>query len=245
MVCWATNLRYPVPSKKKKIQIKASSRASSKSASKVPSKAAGKAPEKLFPHFDRMLSRAEREAHLKQRGVVCWLFGLSGAGKSTLALGLERTLFAEGRLVQVLDGDNIRAGLNHDLGFGDLARRENIRRVAEVAKLFAQSGVIVLASLITPREALRELAREIIGEKDFFGVYVKASLTACAARDPKGMYKQAIAGAVKQFTGVDQEFQEPDTMRADLVLDTEKMDYAASIEKLWSALKPHYQLRKS
>ena len=192
-----------------------------------------------------MLSRAEKEARLKQRGMVCWLFGLSGAGKSTLTLGLERKLFAEGRLVQVLDGDNIRSGLNHDLGFGDLARRENIRRVSEVAKLFAQSGVIVLASFITPKEALRELAREIIGEKDFFGVYVKASLAACTARDPKGLYKQAQAGAVKQFTGVDQEFQEPDALRANLVLDTEKFDYNESLKKLHAALEPRCQYKKS
>lgn len=185
-----------------------------------------------------MLSRAEKEARLKQRGVVCWLFGLSGSGKSTLALGLERKLFAEGRLVQVLDGDNIRAGLNRDLGFGDLARRENIRRVAEVAKLFAQSGAIVIASFITPREALRELAREIIGEKDFFGVYVRASLAVCAARDPKGLYKKAQAGVVPQFTGIDQEFQEPDALRANLVLDTEKLDYSESLKKLHAAIAP-------
>jgi adenylylsulfate kinase len=216
-----------VPSKKTNTQSKAPGK-------KVPSKV----PENIFPHFDKMLSRAEKEARLKQRGVVCWMFGLSGAGKSTLALGLERKLFAEGRLVQVLDGDNIRAGLNRDLGFGDLARRENIRRVAEVAKLFAQSGAIVIASFITPREALRELAREIIGEKDFFGVYVRASLAVCAARDPKGLYKKAQAGVVPQFTGIDQEFQEPDALRANLVLDTEKLDYSESLKKLHAAIAP-------
>jgi adenylylsulfate kinase len=216
-----------VPSKRANTQSKAPGK-----------KAPSKVPENIFPHFDKMLSRAEKEARLKQRGVVCWLFGLSGSGKSTLALGLERKLFAEGRLVQVLDGDNIRAGLNRDLGFGDLARRENIRRVAEVAKLFAQSGAIVIASFITPREALRELAREIIGEKDFFGVYVRASLAVCAARDPKGLYKKAQAGVVPQFTGIDQEFQEPDALRANLVLDTEKLDYSESLKKLHAAIAP-------
>jgi adenylylsulfate kinase len=231
-----------VPSKKAKPPSKASSKVPGKPAASKP--AVGKASEKLFPHFDKMLARADKEKRLGQRGVVCWLFGLSGAGKSTLTLGLERALHKEGRIVQVLDGDNIRSGLNHDLGFGDLARRENIRRVAEVAKLFAQSGVIVLASFITPREALRELARDIIGDKDFFGVYVKASLATCTARDPKGLYKQAQAGAVKQFTGVDQEFQEPDVMRANLVLDTEKLDYPASLAKLDAALKPHYELKR-
>jgi adenylylsulfate kinase len=217
----------------------------------VPSKpaaskpAGSKAPGNIFPHFDKMVSRAEREAKLKQRGVVCWLYGLSGSGKSTLALGLEKKLFAEGRVVQVLDGDNIRSGLNRDLGFGDLARRENIRRVAEVAKLFAQSGVIVIAAFITPREILRELARDIIGEKDFFGVYVKASVAVCAARDPKGLYKQAQAGEVRQFTGVEQEFQEPEALRAALVIDTEKTDYPASLAKLYAALEPRCQYKKN
>ncbi len=197
----------------------------------------------LHPHFDKMLPRVDREKHLGQHGVVCWLFGLSGSGKSTLALGLERELFKEGRHVIVLDGDNIRTGLNRDLGFGDLARRENIRRVAEVAKLFAQSGVIVLASFITPRELLRELARDIIGPSDYYGVYVKASLATCTARDPKGLYKQAIAGEVTQFTGRDQEFEEPDVLRPNLVLETEKLDYEACLKKLSDALKPRYELR--
>jgi adenylylsulfate kinase len=203
----------------------------------------GEAAGNLHPHFDKMLPRTEKEARWGQRGVVCWLFGLSGSGKSTLTLGLERKLFDEGRTVQVLDGDNVRSGLNRDLGFGEVARRENIRRVAEVAKLFAESGVIVLASFITPREGLRELAREIIGEKDFYGVYVKASFAACAARDPKGLYKKAAAGALPQFTGQDQEFEEPMALPADLVIDTEKLDYAAALAKLHAAFKPHYKPR--
>jgi len=190
-----------------------------------------------------MLPRSDKEKRLGQRGVVCWLFGLSGSGKSTLTLGLERKLFEEGKLVQVLDGDNIRSGLNRDLGFGDLARRENIRRVAEVARLFAQSGVVVLASFITPREALRELAREIIGADDFFSVYVKASLAACTARDPKGLYKKAQAGEVKQFTGVEQAFEEPQLLRADLVIDTEANDYTACLKKIHAALAP--KIRRS
>jgi adenylylsulfate kinase len=202
-----------------------------------------KASENIHPFFDKMLPRADKEARLGQHGVVCWLFGLSGSGKSTLALGLERELFVEGRLVQVLDGDNIRAGLNRDLGFGDLARRENIRRAAEVAKLFAQSGAIVLASFITPREILRELAREIIGPADFFSVYVKASFAACAARDPKGLYAKAHAEALPQFTGRDQEFEEPLTSSVNLVLDTETLDYPTSLEKLHAALRKRYQKR--
>ena len=191
-----------------------------------------------------MLPRADKEKFLGQRGAVCWLFGLSGSGKSTLALGLERQLFAEGRHVQVLDGDNIRSGLNRDLGFGDLARRENIRRVAEVAKLFAQSGVIVVASFITPRENFRALAREIIGEKDFFSVYVKASVAACTARDPKGLYKKEQAGEVKQFTGVEQVFEEPNVLRADLVVDTEANDYTASLKMIHAALAKKIRIKR-
>jgi adenylylsulfate kinase len=205
----------------------------------VPSKSAKPTlvvPDNLHPHFEKMLSRAEKEARLGQRGVVIWLYGLSGSGKSTVALGLERRLFADRRLVQLLDGDNIRTGLNRDLGFSEDDRRENIRRIAEVARLFAQSGVIVLASFITPRESLRQLARELVGPADFFGVYVKASLAACAARDPKGLYAKARAGEVKQFTGRDQAFDEPRALPADLVLDTEALPYAACLEKLHAAV---------
>jgi adenylylsulfate kinase len=130
--------------------------------------------------------------------------------------------------------------LNRDLGFSETDRQENIRRIAEVAKLFAQSGQIVLASFITPRETLRSLAREIIGPADFFGVYVKASFAACAARDPKGLYAKAQSGAVKQFTGRDQEFEEPSLSAANLILDTESLDYAASLKKLHTALRPRH-----
>jgi adenylylsulfate kinase len=187
-----------------------------------------------------MLPRAEKEARLGQRGLVAWLYGLSGSGKSTLALGLERQLFAEGRAVQVLDGDNIRSGLNRDLGFSEADRRENIRRIAEVAKLFAHSGLIVLASFITPREELRALARDLIGPADFLGIYVKASFATCAARDPKGLYAKAQAGQVPQFTGRDQEFEEP--AAPDLLLDTEQFDYPATLAQLAAALRPRYQL---
>jgi len=209
-----------------------------------PQKAKAKAADNIHPHFDKMLPRADKEKRLGQRGVVCWLYGLSGSGKSTLTLGLERKLFEEGRAVQVLDGDNIRSGLNRDLGFGDLARRENIRRVAEVAKLFAQSGVIVLASFITPRENFRALAREIIGEKDFFSVYVKASVAACTARDPKGLYKKAQAGEVKQFTGVEQAFEEPQLLKPDLVVDTEANNYDACLKMIHTAVAKKIRFKK-
>lgn len=176
-------------------------------------------PEHLYPVFDRMLPRAAKEELLGQSGAVIWMYGLSGSGKSTLANRLERELHSAGRLVKVLDGDNIRTGLNRNLGFSDEDRLENIRRVSEVAKLFADSGIVVIASFITPNNELRRLARGIIGDEDFLEVYVKASFETCAARDPKGLYAKVKAGEVKQFTGRDSAFDEPE--QADLVVDTE------------------------
>ena len=151
-------------------------------------------PEHLYPVFDRILPRAAKEELLGQSGAVIWMYGLSGSGKSTLAHRLERELHAAGRLVKVLDGDNVRTGLNRNLGFSDEDRLENIRRVAEVAKLFAECGVVVIASFITPNNELRRLAREIIGDDDLLEVYVRASYETCAARDPKGLYAKVKAG---------------------------------------------------
>ena len=173
----------------------------------------------IYPVFDKMLPREAKEELLGQRGRVIWMYGLSGSGKSTLANLLERQLHAEGRLVKVLDGDNIRSGLNQNLGFSDKDRLENIRRVAEVAKLFAESGAIVIASFITPNNELRKNTREIIGDEDLLEVYIKASFEACAERDPKGLYAKVKAGEVKQFTGKDSGFEEPD--QADLIIDTD------------------------
>ena len=189
----------------------------------------------LYPTFDRMLPRAAKEALLGQSGAVVWMYGLSGSGKSTLAHRLERALHEEGRLVKVLDGDNVRTGLNKNLGFSEGDRRENIRRVAEVAKLFAECGAVVVASFITPAEELRRLAREIVGDSDFFEVYVKASYETCAARDPKGLYAKVHAGEVKQFTGRDSAFEEPS--RPDLVLDTEADDEDRCLALLLTAAR--------
>lgn len=190
-------------------------------------------PEHLYPVFDRMLPRAAKEELLGQSGAVIWMYGLSGSGKSTLANRLERGLHEAGRLVKVLDGDNVRTGLNRNLGFSDEDRLENIRRVAEVAKLFAECGVVVIASFITPNNTLRELARGIIGDEDLLEVYVKASYETCAARDPKGLYAKAKSGEVKQFTGRDSAFEEP--ARPDLVIDTEALDEDACLDLLLAA----------
>lgn len=188
------------------------------------------ASDHLYPVFDQLLPREAKESLLGQRGLVVWLYGLSGSGKTTLANALERRLHESGRFVKLLDGDNVRTGLNRDLAFSDADRAENIRRVAEVAKLFASAGVITLASFITPTESLRDIARDIVGADDWLEVYVKASYQTCAERDPKGLYAKVQAGQVGQFTGKDSAFEEP--ARADLVIDTEALDIAAALELL-------------
>ena len=187
----------------------------------------------IYPVFDKMLPREAKETLLGQRGVVIWMYGLSGSGKSTLANLLERRLHEEGRLVKVLDGDNIRSGLNSNLGFSDEDRLENIRRVAEVSKLFSDSGIVTINSFITPLEELRTMAREIIGSEDLLEVYVKASFEACAERDPKGLYAKVKAGEVKHFTGKDSAFEEP--QNADLIIDTETLSEQESLAVLIEA----------
>jgi adenylylsulfate kinase len=200
---------------------------------------AASSPDNLYPIFDRVLGRADKEAKLNQRGRVIWLYGLSGSGKSTLAIALERRLHAEGFTTHLLDGDNVRTGLNRDLGFTDADRAENIRRIAEVAKLLVQAGVVVIAAFITPQRAHRQLARTIIGAEDFSEVYVAASFDTCAARDPKGLYAKARAGTVQQFTGRDSSFETPPAEDHDvLVIDTEAGTAADSLNLLHAAVKP-------
>ena len=186
----------------------------------------------------RVLGRSARERLTGQRSQTIWLYGLSGSGKSTLAAALERALHAEGRLTTLLDGDLLRTGLNAGLGFTDDDRRENVRRASEVARLFNQTGVIAVCSFITPRRALRTLARQIVGDDNFFQVYVKASVETCRQRDVKGLYAKADGGHLKQFTGRDSVFEEPES--ADLILDTEVMDEAACLETLIAAIRPRF-----
>lgn len=186
----------------------------------------------IHTEFHRFLHREDKERLLGQRGIVIWLCGLSGSGKSTIANAAERVLHQQGRATVILDGDNIRAGLNANLGFTDDDRLENIRRIAEVAKLFAEQGLITLVSAITPRGELRDVARGILGD-DFFEVYVKASFAACAERDVKGLYAKAAKGEIANFTGKDSSFEEP--MQADLVLDTENLDLEECVDALLQA----------
>ena len=161
-----------------------------------------KQQENIYPVFDRMLSRQDKEELLHQRGVMLWFTGLSGSGKSTVAIALERELHRRGLLCRILDGDNIRSGINANLGFSEEDRRENIRRIAEVAKLFVDTGIITIAAFISPTEELRQLAAQIIGADDFKEVYISTPLEECERRDVKGLYARARKGEVKNFTGI-------------------------------------------
>lgn len=174
-------------------------------------------------------------SHAPRRACVVWLYGLSGAGKSTLALGLAEQLRAAGDATVILDGDRLRAGLCRDLGFGDAAREENIRRVAEVARVLVENGVFAICACITPRHALRELARGIVGADRFLDVHVAASYEACARRDPKGLYARAARGEVPQFTGRDSAF-EP-ALAGAAVIDTEQLDTAHALQALLTLVR--------
>ena len=165
--------------------------------------------EHIYPIFEKMLQRKDREALLGQRGVMVWFTGLSGSGKSTLAIALERELYKRGLLCRILDGDNIRSGINNNLGFSEADRTENIRRIAEVAKLFVDCGIVTIAAFISPTEAIREMAADIIGREDFYEVYVSTPIEECERRDVKGLYAKARRGEIKDFTGVSAPFEAP------------------------------------
>ena len=190
----------------------------------------------LYPISDRLLKQSDRESLVGQSAKVIWMCGLSGSGKSTLATALERKLFSQKRLVYVLDGDNIRTGLSSGLSFSDEDRRENIRRIAEVSKLFVDAGVISINSFITPNADLRKMARETIGKDNLVEVYVKASFETCMKRDVKGLYAKADKGLVPQFTGKDSGFEEPTD--SDLVIDTEAQSVEESLELLFQFVSP-------
>ena len=190
----------------------------------------------LYPISDRLLKQSDRESLVGQSAKVIWMCGLSGSGKSTLATALERKLFSQKRLVYVLDGDNIRTGLSSGLSFSDEDRRENIRRIAEVSKLFVDAGVISINSFITPNADLRKMARKTIGKDNLVEVYVKASFETCMKRDVKGLYAEADKGLVPQFTGKDSGFEEPTD--SDLVIDTEAQSVEESLELLFQFVSP-------
>ena len=192
--------------------------------------------EHIHPIVDRLLQRADKEVLLAQHGAVIWMTGLSGSGKSTIAIALEQRLHAEGRYTVVLDGDNIRAGINNDLGFSNADRTENIRRIAEVAKLFAANGAVVICCFVSPTIALREQARSIIGAADFSEIFVDTPVDECERRDVKGLYAKARAGEVKDFTGISAPFEPPPSPALHLV--TVGRTPEATAEELFQYLMP-------
>lgn len=188
----------------------------------------------IFPIFDRMLTRADKESLLGQHGVMLWFTGLSGSGKSTVAVALERELHRRGLLCRLLDGDNIRSGINAGLGFSEEDRRENIRRIAEVGKLFVDTGIITVASFVSPTRELRDLARNIVGEADFREIYVSTPLAECERRDVKGLYARARRGEIKDFTGISAPFEAP--AHPDLSLDTSRLSVEESVARILALL---------
>ena len=198
-------------------------------------------PNLIYPIFDRMLDRSSKEQLLGQRGLMVWFTGLSGSGKSTLAIALERALQQRGLLCRILDGDNIRSGINNNLDFSPEDRVENIRRIAEVGKLFVDTGIITLAAFISPNNDLRQMAARIIGPDDFLEIYVSTPLSECERRDVKGLYAKARKGEIKAFTGISAPFEEP--ANPALTLDTTQLDVQQSVERLLALILPKVQLK--
>jgi adenylylsulfate kinase len=194
----------------------------------------------IHPIFDRLIQRADREKRLSQKSKVLWCTGLSGSGKSTIAQALERKLYNEGFFAQVLDGDNIRSGINNNLGFTIDDRKENIRRIAEVSKLYINSGVICINSFISPTYEIRDYAKEIIGEENFIEIYINAPIEVCENRDVKGLYKKARAGEIKSFTGIDSPYEAPKNPHFEIKTNENTVEEA--VEKLYNFIIPIIKL---
>ncbi|MCO5234038.1 MAG: adenylyl-sulfate kinase [Chitinophagales bacterium] len=188
----------------------------------------------IHPIFDQLLQRSDKEKLLQQKSCVLWMTGLSGSGKSTIAKGLERKLHESGYLSYVLDGDNVRTGINANLGFSEEDRLENIRRIAEISKLFVQSGVICINSFVSPTKDIRQQAKDIIGSDDFIEIYINASFDVCAQRDVKGLYKKALAGEIKNFTGLDAPFEAPEN--ADIEIKTAEISIEAAVNQVYEQI---------
>lgn len=190
----------------------------------------------IYTTFDKIKDRQAKEIYLKQRGKVIWMTGLSGSGKTTLASALEKRLFELNYFCQILDGDNVRSGINKNLRFTEEDRLENIRRIAEVSKLFMNCGIILICSFISPTNEMRDMAREIIGEDDFLEVFIDTPLDICEQRDPKGLYKKARAGEIKNFTGISSPFEVPENPF--LAVDNTKPDIDKTVKKMLKKIIP-------
>lgn len=190
----------------------------------------------IYPIFTQMQTREEKETLLGQRGITLWFTGLSGSGKSTVAIALEKKLSSEGILCRIIDGDNVRCGLNAGLGFSPQDRKENIRRIAEVCKLFTQTGIVTLATFISPTREIRGMARDIIGEEDFMEVFIATPLEECEKRDVKGLYAKARKGEIKEFTGISSPFEEPEDPA--VRIDTSRLSLEESVRRIAAAVMP-------
>lgn len=186
----------------------------------------------IHPTFHHLLQRNDKEQLLQQKALCIWMTGLSGSGKSTIAQGLEKKLHEKGILTKILDGDNVRTGINNNLGFSEVDRTENIRRIAEVNKLFLDAGIVTINSFVSPTKDIRDLAKNIIGEQDFYEVYINASFEECAKRDVKGLYEKALKGEIKNFTGLDAPFEAPSD--AALEIKTAEQSIEESIETIYA-----------
>ncbi len=196
----------------------------------------GKAPENIHPVFDTLLNRESKEKLLNQSARVIWFTGLSGSGKSTIAKGLENELYLLGYVTMVLDGDNVRTGINNNLGFSEEDRHENIRRIAEVAKLLMESGVIAICCFVSPTEEIRNLARGIVGKENFIEVFVDTPIEECEKRDVKGLYAKARRGEIKDFTGINAPFEVP--ARPELTVATRGKSIYESVRAVADYLLP-------
>ena len=196
----------------------------------------------IYPIFDKMLGRSDKEALLGQRGIMIWFTGLSGSGKSTVAIALERELQKRGLLCRILDGDNIRSGINNNLRFSAEDRVENIRRIAEIGKLFVDTGIITLAAFISPNNDIREMAARIIGKEDFMEIYVSTPLEECERRDVKGLYAKARRGEIRNFTGISAPFEAPE--HPALSLDTSVLSVEESVNQLLALILPKVTINR-
>jgi adenylylsulfate kinase len=197
----------------------------------------------LHTSFHKILQRRDKERLLKQKSKVIWMTGLSGAGKTTLAKNLEEKLFEHGFLTQILDGDNIRAGINNNLGFSGQDRYENIRRIAEISKLFLDCGIITINCFISPTEEIREMAKRIIGSENFIEVFVNAPFDVCETRDVNGLYSKARRGEIRFFTGIDSPFENP--LKPDVEIRTDLLSIDESVNRLLEHILPLIGLKNN
>lgn len=195
----------------------------------------------IHPTFDKILKREDKEKLLRQRSIVIWISGLSGSGKTTIAKSLELELHNRGYLTKLLDGDNVRTGINNNLGFSEEDRTENIRRIAEVSKLFMKGGVILINCFISPTQEIRDQARNIVGKEDFFEIFINTPLDVCEQRDIKGLYAKARAGLIKNFTGIDSPYEEP--QNPDVEIETVKLSVEDAVKKILEKLLPRIEYK--